>query len=216
MCRFCEKFKDKDSTSLNIFDYTILETSNFVVVPTVGALVAGWVLIIAKQHYICAGELSPSLIKELEELKAKVKSIVEPIFGKLTIFEHGPAEPNLSVGCTVDHIHIHLAPLKFDLLTKTESFIKLNWIKCDSLEYTNSFYDSGLSYLYLELPNGLNYIATDEKIPSQLFRQVIAKEIGKPNEYNWRQFDQLDIVTSTIQILEDSKVSRNELVFTEV
>ncbi len=37
------------------WDQVLLETANFVVVPTIGAIVEGWLLVVSKEGLVCMG-----------------------------------------------------------------------------------------------------------------------------------------------------------------
>ena len=92
------------------WDQVLHETDHFVVVPTVGALVEGWLLIITKQPYLCMGGMPTGEFHELSSLKELVCSVLSECYGDITVFEHGPSQPGQGVGCGVDHAHLHVLP----------------------------------------------------------------------------------------------------------
>src|SRR5436305_13047295 len=94
------------STSASAFwNASLLESRNFKTVPSLGALVEGWLLLVPKQHILCFGAMNDALTTEFEELKHKSASLVSAQYGDICIFEHGPSAVHKAVGCGVDHAH---------------------------------------------------------------------------------------------------------------
>jgi len=116
-CRYCENIFSKSSMGeTGVQDRILFESEHFVAVPTLGSLVEGWLLIVSKQHLICMGDLDPSLLEELIGFKSQVAGAVEFQYGSVAIFEHGPSQPKQSLGCGVDHAHLHIVPIECDLM----------------------------------------------------------------------------------------------------
>ena len=112
-CVFCERILRRRSDM--VWDRTLAETADYAVVPTKGALVPGWLLVVAKEHLLCTGALRSSAMAGLSEAIAVAKGLVESKFGPATLFEHGPESEGTALGCGVDHLHVHVAPLAFSL-----------------------------------------------------------------------------------------------------
>ena len=68
-CIFCNLDFDKIENTI------IYETENFFVIPTVGALVDGYVLIVTKEHMNSLAELNDEQKREYQELVIKVSDI---------------------------------------------------------------------------------------------------------------------------------------------
>jgi len=152
-----------------------------------------------KRHFICMGALPPSFAAELMEMKYILCSILQEYYGQISVFEHGPSRSNLGIGCGVDHAHLHIVPLAFDLLAAATSFLPEDvlWSKA-GLEQCQAAFHRGEDYLYLEQPIGIGRIATHNGFGSQLLRRAIATRVGAPNEFNWREDPQLPKVLATI------------------
>lgn len=119
-------------------------------------------------------------------------------YGSVVAFEHGPSKARLSVGCGVDHAHLHLVPVSFDLAMSVSPMLPggATW-KPAGIEECRNAHRLGKDYLYVEQPIGSGRIATGD-MGSQLFRRVIASQIGDPDEYNWREHPHIDNVMATI------------------
>jgi hypothetical protein len=56
-CKFCAKLKAQAARAP--WNEFLIETENFAVVPSLGALVEGWLLMVPKEHYISMGGRRP-------------------------------------------------------------------------------------------------------------------------------------------------------------
>lgn len=179
-----KKFNDLVSYNIRLY-----ETENFAVIPSLGSIVEGWLLIIPKKHYLSYGYLSSEeLYKELDDLIVYVGSIVKKAYGEFVIFENGAFCSDKLVGCGVDYAHIHIVPIKDDLIDiiKTRYNKNYNWKQVKSLDVSSTFVKNSQPYLYYRNQVGCSYITTDPNIPSQLFRKAIAYSRGIENEYDWK------------------------------
>jgi diadenosine tetraphosphate (Ap4A) HIT family hydrolase len=186
------------------FDKFLFESENFAVFSSLGALIEGWLLIVPKNHALCLGAIGRDLHLEMDELRRQVSLALEECYGAVTVFEHGPAEPCHQVGCGVDHAHLHILPTRINLIEGVKEIFPepLKWESVGSIQETASFYEAGLPYLYVEQMSGRGFIATHPNLQSQMFRKVIARRIGRPEQYNWREFYGEKNILSTIERLE--------------
>jgi ATP adenylyltransferase len=186
-----------------VWDTPVHESSNFVALPSLGSLVEGWLLLVPREHYISMGALPVGLVPEMEEMKTQLGEQVRSGFGEVCVFEHGPAFASRKVGCSVDHAHLHIVPLTFDIEEAARPFMphdsewsRASWNECREAHL------AGRDYLYFEQPLGLGCISTHSDFGSQVFRKAIASQIGRPDDYNWREFPELDKVAATINVFD--------------
>jgi ATP adenylyltransferase len=180
----------------------LFQSANFVVIPSLGSLIEGWVMIVPKQHYLSMGALSPVLALEMQEIKLHLSRTLRSQYGNVCAFEHGPTEVHRSVGCGVDHAHLHVVPLRFDLAAAVRPFMPpdTEWVAAQWDSCRNAF-ETGRDYLYLEQPIGNGHIALHREFGSQVFRKAIASGLGIPDQFNWRNYPQKEIVARTIHAL---------------
>jgi diadenosine tetraphosphate (Ap4A) HIT family hydrolase len=199
-CRLCH-ILGADGAA-NVWDKPVLESTNFVAVPSLGALVPGWVLLLPKNHYLTMGAVPVSAIAEMEEVKWGLVSLLRQAYGELCAFEHGPSGPSREVGCGVDHAHLHFVPINIDLGSAVLPLLPrgAGWSEGDLSDCRRAF-ESGLDYLYLEQPLGRGRIAVHKRFGSQLFRRVVASHLGIDNEYNWRDYPKIDNIVTTVRAL---------------
>ena len=204
-CTFCTKFgRDADMIESLISDRILFESPNFVVVPTLGALTEGWLLIVPRTHYICFGAVNETLFAEFYRLKSEVQRCLEDCYGSLAMFEHGPAHSKEPLGCSVDHAHVHIVPTEYDLLDEVKNVFSqdLQWHPVEGIIELTTVHKNGLPYVYLEQPLGIGRFGTHPKFDSQIFRKAIARSIDRPERFDWRRFPELGTVASTVETIE--------------
>jgi ATP adenylyltransferase len=185
ICKFCSVFHLAEAPC----DRPIFRTPNFIVAPTIGALVPGWMLVVSTRHYISAGALPHDALAELRDTIEAVVTAMRSTGRTPAVFEHGPVCENTVVGCGIDHCHIHVAPLEFDLYSEAAQLSKaagIRWEPAPAINATKAYHEGGRPYLYIE-QNGLRQIGTSSNIPSQFFRRVIASQQGRPEEFDWKR-----------------------------
>jgi diadenosine tetraphosphate (Ap4A) HIT family hydrolase len=198
ICRLCPELAT--NASVKAWNTPLFESLNFVALPSVGALVEGWLLLAPKRHFISLGALPDPLLPEMGEFKEFLCSVLTQCYGTVTAFEHGPSAAGRTLGCGVDHAHLHLVPVAFDLSNEVSPLMPkgATWTPA-GIDDCRAAYLRRADYLYLEQPIGSGRIATHESFGSQLFRRAVASHIGAPHRYNWREFEQLPTVMATIR-----------------
>ena len=185
--------------ALHAWNRPLFRSASFVALPSLGSLVEGWLLLVPKHHFISMGALPVHLADEMQNLRDLVSSQLTSRYGELCAFEHGPSRPARSVGCGVDHAHLHLVPLNFDLALAAGPFLPadVSWSDADRGDCRAAF-ERGRDYLYLEQPLGRGRIAVHDQFGSQVFRKAIAARLGMPEQFSWREYPQAETVARTI------------------
>ena len=190
------------------WDWPVVESRNFVALPSLGSLVEGWLLLVPKEHFISMAAIPPELVDEMEDMKVRISAQVSDTYGEVCVFEHGPAFARRNVGCSVDHAHLHIVPITFGLAEAARPFMPLDaewntasWHGCRDAHL------AGMDYLYLEQPLGNGVICTRADLGSQVFRKAIASKIGRADEFNWREFPELETVAKTISVFTNAAYS---------
>jgi diadenosine tetraphosphate (Ap4A) HIT family hydrolase len=165
-----------------------LEAATFAVLPSLGPLAPGHVLLCPKGHYRSFAALPRELHPGFEDLKQRLTGLLCATYGgPVHYFEHGMASRGGRVVCTVEHAHLHAVPSFVDVWHCLNS--EAGW------EAVNSGLDNlklavgGLEYLYYELPDGKRYIcrALPGEFESQYLRRIFARELGSPDKWDWRE-----------------------------
>jgi len=91
----------------------IAQTPCFVVVPTFGCFVPGYLLVIPRAHVLYMGQLSTDALREADTLVTRLSNRLTAAYGMPVLgFEYGNNVPG---GRRVEHVHWHLLPSSADL-----------------------------------------------------------------------------------------------------
>ena len=176
-CIFCTLDKSKRENTI------LEETTYFYVIPAVGSLVVGYVLILCKRHIYSMAELNNKEQKEYEDLIEKYRNIFKSIYKKYPIvFEHGsPNIENKTKANSIDHAHTHIVNYQYK---NEEKIIKnLNFNPIGELTQLTKKQNY---ILYINL-NKVIYMTTNFPSISQLMRLVMAKELKIESKYKWQK-----------------------------
>jgi len=188
-CEFCDEFSGgtRNSFAEHYHDEqggrTILETNGFKVVPSLGQIVRGYLLLIPRDHYCALADLPAELLWELEQLKKMLVGSLRSKYGDYVLFEHGARTEN-SGGCGISHAHLHAVPLSAEkdlLQTLRASFRHQQISGISGLRGI----PTGCSYLYYEDVRGDCHVFYPTFLPSQYMRRLIAERLGVEN-WDWR------------------------------
>lgn len=208
-CTMCSRLASASDKVVRPEETVVEATPSYVAWPSVGSLVEGHLLVLPRSHHLAFAPLWATDNGELTELLRAVKARLTTVFNQdVYLFEHGPAAHGLPVGCSVDHAHLHLVPLQFDLFAAACDFEPaLRWHPANR-ERLAADYASGSSYLYVELPSGDAWATLAvEPLPSQFFRRVIAERL-KLDNYEWRIAPRPEVTQRTLRSLRRARLVR--------
>jgi diadenosine tetraphosphate (Ap4A) HIT family hydrolase len=181
----------------------VKETKNFVVLPTIGQIVEGYLLIVPKEHFSCIGALSAELFDELREIKNLCRTALNKAYNSKCIFyEHGTVGKTFEkrAGCCTDHAHLHAVPVEVDLLSDIQQNYKAKQI--EKLEDLCKKYETKTPYLFYENNCGDMYVFDAPLVVSQYFRMLLAKKLGVENKWDWRNYQGKEEILKTIEKLK--------------
>src|SRR5579871_5347966 len=185
----------------------LFETPNFVVLPSLGSLIEGWLLIVPKQHFVSFGAVPDSFVAEFLRLKDAMSALMLRNYGTVSAFEHGPSDVGRKVGCGVDHAHMHLVPADFDLAAAVAPYLPKDtrWTDANLTDCRHAYVQRA-DYLYLEQPIGQGRLIRGVELGSQVFRKAIASKLGIFEQYDWRTHFQIPKINDTIRMLRTQAV----------
>ncbi len=183
-CFFC---KEVENPNLNILSKNrkVFETENFVVFPTVGCFVIGYLLIMPKQHFLSFGDLDAMMIEELNGIVKRISKFNKQNYGKeCIIFEHGTKDLTKLTSTSIMHAHIHIIPFENNIIKFLPNGCELKKIGgFEDLKYEQD------NYLYIRDIYKNDYIVKNAGYPSQFFRKVACECIGIPDCWEWQKYD---------------------------
>lgn len=203
-CRFCH---------LRQFEIPIIERPIGLAVPSIGAYLEGWLLVVPYRHTIALADLTECERIEFDMLAHEAEQLVIGRYGRTVMFEHGPAMRGRSAGCGVDHAHLHIVPINMVLheaVTTDEDGRKLEWRPATQPWDAHIEHSIGLDYLFVREVDGTAWLTATPAAPSQLFRRAIAEYLGEQN-WDWKDDFRHEVVASTYRGLLDSSTSSSVL-----
>ncbi len=179
--------------------------------PSLGPLVAGHVLIVPLQHVTSlarlTGEAFTDLVAKADDWAGKVTE------GKIPLmFEHGtPSEDTMHGGCGICHCHLHLLPMPDGFCQRfyerLAAFLEVRGYGSDfiSLESWDDLKAHAASaYIAVRIgtePPRVLLFGNDVAVQSQLLRQFVASElIDPPRAWDWRDSEAIDMASEKTQI----------------
>lgn len=186
-CPYCNTFLAGNSG--NLWDQIIFESDNFIVTPTKGAIVPGWLLVTPKKHIINIGKIPSELSSEFYSIQETATSYLEHLFGPVTLFEHGPIVENDALGCGINHAHLHIVSLPFTLSFAVQQYqsFTTKWINIESTDYLSYIKSLEQQYLFFKDWDGVAKISEVTSSISQYFRKVVAFSIGTPESFDYKE-----------------------------
>lgn len=188
-CVFCNI--DKSRTENTIIE----ESENFMVLPTIGALVDGYLMIVSKKHINSMSKLKENERIEYEFLIEKYRNKFKNIYNKFPIiFEHGsPINDSDMKASSVTHAHTHIVNHKF---INEESIVKnLNFKRLANFKYLSK----EKNYIMYINPENICYVSYNFEPVSQMMRKLIAKDLGYENKFDWKKEIFIENINSTIR-----------------
>lgn len=168
------------------FDRTIKKSENFLIVPSLGQIVEGYLLIITKYHYLSMSHLPIEYYEELKSLIDTARDMIKKLYDKkVIIFEHGMMCKEKRAGACVDHAHLNIVPCNKDIFPFF--YKKLKFKSLTSIEELKGHYDKGEPYLYYSSPTLQQMsAAVPNYLPSQYVRKILAKEVYNTRKWDWK------------------------------
>ncbi len=202
-CVFCKNLSNGASDAP--WDKVLQETDNFFITPSKGSLVPGWLLVVSKKHAICSGAIDGTEFQDLTGCLRLAVEMVHKRFGSVTVFEHGPSVPGTSLGCGIDHQHLHVVPLAFSLKDAVSAlFPSVEWALLSDLSGTRALYRSRIDYGLVQETNGRIWWCRPPNGVRQVFRRVIAHNLGIPDQFDYAGHPHLSNTLQTLAYLSPS------------
>lgn len=181
------------------FDVPLYQSDHFVVLPTLGAVVPGWVLAVPRRRMPNLSRLNDVESEELVALVRRTSSRISAV-GDVFCFEHGGQADSI-LNCGVDQAHLHIAPLSFDLVSAAIDEPDVDWaVARDPAPKPDVEEDSG-GYLSVSDLQGRAYVGRPRTEVSQWFRRLIATRLGKADFWDYRSHPMLDNVGRTASLV---------------
>lgn len=188
-CVFCNI--DNSKVENTIID----ESDNFFVLPSIGSLVDGYLLIVSKRHINSMAELMENERIEYEFLIKKYRNLFKNNYNKFPIiFEHDCPVVNSDMKAnSIVHAHTHIVNHKF--IDGNTIIKKLNFNRIDNLSHISK----EKNYIMYINSDNVCYLTNRFEPVSQMMRKIIAKDLGYENKFDWKKEMFVENINSTIK-----------------
>jgi diadenosine tetraphosphate (Ap4A) HIT family hydrolase len=179
-----------------------LESKSFAIIPSIGPLTAGHVLLCPKRHFRSFAQMPIALGAEFTIMKAVISKVLAEIYVKpIHHFEHGSAKKSQHLICTVEHAHLHCVPTDVEIWCDIKD--RFEWQRITNLSNLASFVGD-MEYLWYESAEGFSFVTKglEGAFESQYLRKVFAKNLGIRDAWNWRTFPRIQMVADTYRRMQ--------------
>lgn len=180
------------------------ESESFAVIPSVGPLVEGHVLLCPKHHFKSFSQVPLTLEDEFILIKSRVLSSIGKTFGRsIHYFEHGSARAAAQPVCTVEHAHLHVVPTEVEIWPMIKDAFAWHSLADVRLSELSTI-TGDLEYLWYETPDGESFVTTaiEGTFESQYMRKVFARALNCEETWNWREFPRVEALSDTYTRLQ--------------
>lgn len=164
---------------LSGFNAPIFMNDFAAVVPTLGLLVPGYLLIVSRAHVASMASLARAGGVDVWAFATEIARQLSPAFGPYLIFESTKGLAGLAGGGCVAHAHLHLIPATHSFMAEiTERFPQavLGW-------NLSEFAD--VAYLAFAADGSPPMVVREPRVQSQWIRLQFARHLGREEHYDW-------------------------------
>ena len=181
------------------WDRVLFETEEFAAIPSLGSLVAGWMLIVPKRKIENLSMLTHKERLALVSFTKLVEANLKQFGGHIYKFEHGGSTGSV-ISCGVDQAHLHIVPLNFDLFNSARTSKEMQWKECESQYDPWTEVPKKSEYL-LMYDNSQAFIGGLNIKTSQWFRKLIAQKLNCAEQWDYKFHPNYCIIQQTVKRL---------------
>lgn len=187
-CRFCQIIENPFAFGdARFFDIPIYEDENFLVLPALGPLVDGHIMVISRVHRNSMLELGSETLEKLDRLCAFLEK--RDVNATCCIFEHGSGRNG--GGPCISHAHLHVLPA-YD----AKQLGRLIGHPLTRVSRLGELEPNGSSYYLVRSSEGWNLYA-DQGEGSQTLRKLVRRNQGR-SDWDWRLTPHYEQVRASI------------------
>lgn len=192
-CTLCRVVDERLAAQRPLYDTHLLETSTFVVIPAVGPVHPGHVMVVSRSHIPNLASMAPDGVAEYNELVQMVSRSTSHCLDDLLEAEHGGAEGERGGAC-ITHVHVNLIPRAAAFVDMFDGELPLQDID-QSLGKLNA---RAVPYILLRNAHNIR-LYTARGAPSQVIRRALLAKLGR-EDWDWAVFPHHDVVEATVRM----------------
>lgn len=188
-CCFCNELQGHGNEFQQLYpalrSRVLHATEHFVIMPSLGQLAPGHLLVLPRRHFTSFGEL-PGTFQE-EEARM-LYSLIRSTADQVVSFEHGSPPGATAGGCGIVHAHLHVVPVGRPINELPPS-VGSGWGRSTSstwLDVAAEITQTDSGYLMWHGSSNPPEIERVTAVPSQHLRRHLAGLIGTA-QWDWRK-----------------------------
>jgi ATP adenylyltransferase len=190
-----------------IWDNVVLRLGRFAVSPSRGSIIPMWLLIVPEDEAINFAELESDVSHYA--LISRVAEELSPARTDLIWFEHGANVRGSTVGCGVDHAHLHviLSP-KFSIDEFAAAALEASgrdWMRVTAASAYDVLGSQESYYAFGNLETA--FVVRGANFGSQFFRKLVAALVNRPDEWDYNIYGGEDMVEATLTTISGNAVA---------
>src|SRR2546423_6021671 len=192
-CTLCRVVDESLASKRPLYDTHLLTTPSFVVIPAVGPLSPGHVMVVSRSHVPNLASMPRGGLDEYNSLVQMLSRDDSHGLDDVLEAEHGGAEGERGGAC-ITHVHVNLIPHAGSLVAIFDGELPRDVVD-HSLSTLRA---SAAPYILLRNSQVVRlYAAT--AVPSQLIRRALLGGVGR-DDLDWAAFPHLDGVNATVRM----------------
>lgn len=204
-CDFCDELSGGcDNAFARIYKQEprsriLCRSQHFVLLPSLGQIVEGHLLIVPTTHDTALADLTLSSAEELSELRRFVRRAMAETYGSIIFFEHG-VRGKQAGGCGIDHAHLHAVPFALSREPIEELKNRHQLKSVGGISEISRRVAPDSPYLYFEQTNGQAWACEIDFVPSQYLRKCVAESLGTKS-WDWRECGREEALITSLERL---------------
>lgn len=190
-CLLCEALKDSTSDAPEVWNRVILDTTMFSVLPAIGPLVPGHVMVVSKTHHPSLAAMGMPGLNGYEEVLTALRDRWPHLTNDLLEAEHGGV-PAVKAGPCIIHTHINILPLASNYLNILDKELS---VVCEGSKLSTIL--ERKSPYFLMRSGSLLRLYDGRGGQSQLVRRAISELQGRV-DWNWAIYPREDWIRETV------------------
>ncbi len=183
VCEFCDEFRNPSPRANRI----LWEDDNFVLLPSIGSLTPGYLLLMPKRHIRSFADLPHDEIVSALTLAEQAREIIAQAYGPVIVAEHGPGAAGARSSACCDHAHWHFIPCNPYAVASRYEDVGGAPIGLQTITDLGAW--GGTSYLFLSPLKHVYWLwEQTDGFGSQFVRRVCARTMGIEDLYDWALF----------------------------
>lgn len=193
-CKLCKALGNSVDTSRLPHNTPLFENDTYLILPSIGPLVAGQTIIVSKQHQLNFFSMD---ISKRAALSMLIDYSSRVLGNNILFAEHGSLSEQ-SGGSCIDHTHIHVMPGFESYVDVLDNMLPV-YLEDFDLEMLHKIDEIDFPYILTFTLSGRGRVYKAYNAHSQMIRQAICTK-EKREDWDWKATQSNVIIEQTIDI----------------